>query len=37
MSPLEIQERPCAGVTAGGMCDRMCFCQDEGDEPDDDA
>lgn len=29
-------QRPCAGVTAGGLCDRMCFCRDEEDERNDD-
>lgn len=30
-------QRPCAGVMAGGVCDRMCHCpNDEGFDEDDD-
>lgn len=29
-------QRPCPGVTSGGMCDRMCFCVDDDDRGDED-
>ena len=29
----ECQMPPCAGVTAGGICDGMCWCSDPDEDP----